>query len=389
MRLSWSRINAYRRCPMAFRLEYLDKAPKVVPDYVKDGNISHKFLEAVLDGSFLASPPRPADEVVDELRASGDHDKVPERIMDVAADVVGRIEIPDGPGARAWVEQRIYLDGAGRLCDPGDDPAFMAIVDYMMLADSGRTLYVRDWKTGYGEGDPATDLDQVTLYGHAAMALLRAEGLPEPEQIVVAIDRVLKPSASREATITPLEAERRFVELVVDLGGEIIQAEEFESCLGEQCGTCMVRKSCPAYRELAEGAEVAPRTWDTPAAAFQAMKLYEALAKDAREAAMAMLEAGEDATAAAGKRVGIKTTKAIKLDPALAFAALERAGVADEEIIARASISKTAVQRLVKDRDMAAAIVEECTSKIDERNQLVLENIEDKEAGVIDGLDGW
>ena len=200
-RLSWSQVDRYTRCPMAWWLSRRRK-PEFVPSALKFGTAIHKataaYYEAIRDGCHLG-----ADELLQVYESawaapeqakirfgkgeneSGLHNMA-QRML---AAFVGSVE----PGEVLAVEQSLAVGIT-------DDILLNAVVDLLEYRDGA--FIITDWKTSRGEPSTSFSGEQLLLYCDA----LQEVGLIPPDSEVRLAYGVLRKLKSRGEYVTvPVE----------------------------------------------------------------------------------------------------------------------------------------------------------------------------------------
>jgi RecB family exonuclease len=239
LRLSFSRVETYRQCPLKFRFAYVDHLPGEPSPQLSWGSSIHAALEAWWDQKLPQPPPVETllsalyDHWDDEGFAGMDRDEKV-RWYRHAQDVLRRHHArhADRYVPAVATEQWFSLD-------LGDDVEVVGSIDHVARTPSGG-IGVVDWKTNR----KAKTREQVAGSLQLAVYALAAERLWGHRPEWVALDFVVpgvRVSVPRERIDT--EAAARAVR---DVAGRI-RAGAFEPAPSKLCGWCDFRGRCPAF----------------------------------------------------------------------------------------------------------------------------------------------
>jgi RecB family exonuclease len=240
VRLSFSRVDTYRTCPLKFRFGYVDELPSRPGPELSWGSSLHAALEAWWDQK-LPDPP-PVDVM---LRALYDHwddtgfqgMERPEKLRwyQHAQDVLRRHHerfaaayVP-AVACEEWFE-----------LDLGRNVQVVGSIDLVTRTEGGG-IGIVDWKTNRR----AKNRQQVAASLQLAIYALAARHLWGLDPDWVALDFVVpgvRVSVDREAI--DLQAAVRAVHEVADA----VRAERFEPTPNRLCGWCDYRSACPAFQ---------------------------------------------------------------------------------------------------------------------------------------------
>jgi putative RecB family exonuclease len=246
LRLSYSRVDTYERCPLKFRFRYIDKLPSRPGPDLSWGSAIHAALEAWWDRKLPEPPPV---EVM--YRALYD------RWDDTGFDGMEREEkLKWYRHARTILARHHELYARDYLpavaceqwfeLDIGDDVAVCGSIDHVARTPGGG-LGIVDWKTNrraQSRGDVANSL-QLAVYTLAARELWGKE----PEW--VALDFVV-PGVRVTVERDQIDVDGALTRLhdVADM----IRAEAFDPAPSRLCDWCDYRAVCPAFE--GEGPDV-------------------------------------------------------------------------------------------------------------------------------------
>jgi RecB family exonuclease len=247
LRLSFSRVDTYRTCPLKFRFGYVDKLPSAPSPHLSWGSSIHAALEAWWDSKLPAAPPVEVllQGLFDGWDDSGfaDMDRT-EKLQWYAhaQDVLRRHHERYAPTYVPAVATEEWF-----AIDLGDDIEVVGSIDHVArTADGG--IAIVDWKTNR-KAKPAKYVKgslQLAIYALAARELWGQD----PEW--VALDFVVpgvRVTVPREEIDT--EAALRTIR---DVAGRI-RAEAFGPTPTKLCGWCDYRSLCPAFE--GDGPDVA------------------------------------------------------------------------------------------------------------------------------------
>jgi RecB family exonuclease len=153
--LSPSRLEAWDRCPAAYRFEYVLRLPQPVADQRPRllGLLAHGLLEAYLrdtQATGTPAPPEHLDALAQELLARGAVPEATASLMREAAALISpwlaQWTIPvDGLVA---IEQPLAVDAGGRLAEWQAPGVFIRGRLDLVCVDAGRAT-ILDWKSGW------------------------------------------------------------------------------------------------------------------------------------------------------------------------------------------------------------------------------------------------
>ncbi|HEX6255050.1 MAG TPA: PD-(D/E)XK nuclease family protein [Euzebyales bacterium] len=239
IRLSFSRVDTYERCPLLFRFRYVDKLPSTPSPDLSWGSAIHAALE-VWWSQKLPTPP-PVEVLYRALyehwedTGFADMDRETKLVWyRHARDVLARHHERYAADYRPAVACEQWFE-----LDLGDGVAARGSIDHVARTASGG-LGIVDWKTNRrarSRSEVASSL-QLAIYTLAARELWGRE----PEW--VALDFVvpgLRVTVDR-AEIDVDAALERFREVA-----RSIAAQDFDPSPSPLCGWCDYRGVCPAF----------------------------------------------------------------------------------------------------------------------------------------------
>jgi len=246
IRLSFSRVDTYERCPLLFRFRYLDKLPSTPGPDLSWGSAIHAALE-VWWSQKLPSPP-PVEvlyrALYDHWEDTGFADMDRERKLEWyrhARDILTRHYDMYAPDYRPAVACEQWFE-----LDLGDGVAVRGSIDHVARTASGG-LGIVDWKTNRrarNRSEVASSL-QLAIYALAARELWGRE----PEW--VALDFVV-PGLRVSVDRSEIDVDGA-VGRIRDVARRVAD-EQFPASPSPLCGWCDYRSVCPAFE--GEGPDV-------------------------------------------------------------------------------------------------------------------------------------
>ena len=239
VRLSFSRIDAYRTCPRRFRYSYIDRLPGVPGPHLSFGTSIHGALEAFYDRKLPACPSE--DELLgflfDRWDSSGFEGTPREEQLGFyrhAQEVLRRFHRREAPRYRlpaateAWFELPIEYEAV-----------VVGSIDRVDVDDEGR-FHVVDYKTNRKVKDRQRVAEslQLGIYALACRHLYGALPATVALDFVVAGVTIAVPVAEID-----LEGART---AVLDTAAAV-RANAYEPTPNRLCDWCDFRSVCPAW----------------------------------------------------------------------------------------------------------------------------------------------
>ncbi|MDX1657317.1 MAG: PD-(D/E)XK nuclease family protein [Nitriliruptorales bacterium] len=274
VRLSFSRIDTYRRCPAQFRYGYVDRLPGVPAPALSFGTSIHGALEAFYDRK-LPEPPS-EKELLDALYEAWDSSGFGELTRDEqlayyrhAQQVLLRFR------RRAIEDYRLPMATEAWFELPlGDEALVVGAIDRVDVSDDG-DLRVVDYKTNRRVKNRARVAGSLQL----AIYALACEWLYGRLPVSVSLDFVVA-GVEIELPIDDLDLDGARAAAIETARG--VRNEAYEPTPNRLCGWCDFRSLCPAWE--GEGPEaLGPAT-------EHARTLRRRIARDLRE--LREMEAG-------------------------------------------------------------------------------------------------
>ena len=247
LRLSFSRVDMYRTCPLKYRFGYVDELPSVPGPHLSWGSSIHSALEAWWDQKLPEAPP--VEVLLDALYEHWDdegfagmdrEEKI--RWYRHAQDVLRRHHSRFAPTYQPPVTTEQWFE-----LDLGDAITVVGSIDHVARTPSGG-IGIVDWKTNR----KAKTKSQVAGSLQLAIYAMAAHDLWGHDPEWVALDFVVpgvRVTVNRSEI--DVEAARR---RILDVAAKI-RAEVFEPSPSALCNWCDWRNECPAFQ--GEGPDVA------------------------------------------------------------------------------------------------------------------------------------
>ena len=239
IRLSFSRVDTYRSCPLRFRFSYVDKLPTKPSPHLSWGSSIHTAIEAWWDSKLPEPPPvevllRSLYDGWDDSGFAGMPRGEKLKWYGHAQDVLRRHHARHAPtyvpavASEAWFELNL-----------GEDVQVVGSIDHVARTPGGG-LGIVDWKTNRKAKDRrrvAGSL-QLAIYALAARALWGHD----PEW--VALDFVVP---GVRVTVDRAEIDTDAAIATIHEVAARIRAEAFPPTPSALCPWCDFRAACPAF----------------------------------------------------------------------------------------------------------------------------------------------
>jgi len=328
-RVSPSRLEAWDRCPAAYRFEYVLRLPQPIADQRPRllGSVAHALVEAY----------------VREAQATGIRPPL-DRLPALARDLVTRHALPDDAGTAVareaaalvstWlahgalpvehavaVEHALAIDAGGRHVEWDAPDAFLrGRLDLVAL--DGRWATVCDWKSGWVTED---DESLPWAWAPGCYAALLWAWAPRLEAVTIEY-HYLRTGRVARTVFTPADATETLA-WARTIAGRIAEAlaspddpDAFSPRPSTACATCPWVNRCPAGQAALEALDEAPISDDTEARRLAALLLAgEARVGRLRERLRQYLQ-DRDPLALDGVELGFFPTKG-RYDAAAVFRA--------------------------------------------------------------------
>lgn len=247
LRLSFSRVDTYRQCPLKFRFSYVDKLPSEPSPHLSWGSSIHAALEAWWDQKLPEPPPVEFlwqalfDHWDDEgFEGMAREDKL--KWYQHARNVLAQHHQRHAPSFQPAVATEEWFE-----LDLGDDIVVLGSIDHVARTPSGG-IGIVDWKTNRKAKNrkQVADSLQLAIYALAARELWGQD----PEW--VALDFVVP---GVRVTVARDEIDTDAALAAVRETAELVRAELFEPKPSALCPWCDFRALCPAFE--GDGPDVA------------------------------------------------------------------------------------------------------------------------------------
>jgi putative RecB family exonuclease len=333
-RVSPSRLEAWDRCPAAYRFEYVLQLPQPIADQQPRllGTVAHTLLEAYLREALIArTPPAP-----DRLPALAQGLAEPGAVAGASVSLVREALALVTPWLAhqalpldevVAIEHALAVDAAGRLVEWDAADAFLrGRLD--LVAVVGRSAIVLDWKSGWMSED---EEGLRVAWAPGLYAALLWAWAPRLEAVTVEY-HYLRTRRVARAVFTPADAAetlawaRATARRIAQALATPDDPGAFPSRPSTACGTCPWVNRCPAGQAALEALDETPIPDDTEARRLAALLLTgEARVGRLRERLRHYLQDREP-LAVDGMELGFFLTKG-RYDPAAVFRAATEAGV--------------------------------------------------------------
>ena len=282
VRLSFSRIDTYRSCPLRFRFSYIDRLPSAPATYLSFGTSIHTALEAFHDRTLFGMP---SEEdllgfLYDGWDSSGFRREPREvqvreyrRAQEVLRRYHRRVRDDYRPAAETekWFELPV-----------GEHATVVGSIDRIDVDDDGH-YHVVDYKTGR-----LRDRQQVRRSLQLAIYALACEHLFGVRPASVSLDFVV---AGTEVRVPLDEIDLGAARAAVDDTARAVLAEAYDPQPSRLCDWCDHRALCPAWE--GSGPEV---LGPTVVALQQARRAARRAAADVRQLEAAVARVRDDLT---------------------------------------------------------------------------------------------
>ena len=244
MAYSVAKIELFDRCPLAYRLKYIDKMPEVAPEIYLEGRAFHQVAEQYVtwclkhgrttDFNYLAQLER---EKAAELPA-----ELEESFRNMCRTYMGTHLVDFHDADDVLVEERIGIGKDFSPCDYFDNRCFLrGIVDLAVKRNS--TITLTDYKTTWRVPPKTEDEKSLQM---TAYALLIFSVFPDVERIQVVLDYVRYGIEHRFTVDRNREDEIR--ERILSRIERIEKEEQFKARVSTFCEWCPFSYMCPEIK---------------------------------------------------------------------------------------------------------------------------------------------
>jgi RecB family exonuclease len=237
LRLSYSKLNTFRQCPLRYRFTYLDRLPRRPRRLFRAARRIHHALMRWLTYAKQGAPEW-------------------EEVLAAYNDAYGLLHEPELAQSRDYQEgleilREYHAANAGQPCRPVllehkfsvpmGPHVLSGMIDRVDATDSG--YEVIDYKLDR-DLRPQEVVDEDLQLGLYQVALEEGQGI-RPEALTLYF---LRHNIQRTTLRTP-EQTRELSRWVIATGSDIASERRWEPCPGEQCGGCDFRAICPAHTD--------------------------------------------------------------------------------------------------------------------------------------------
>lgn len=235
---SYSRLHTYSACPLQYKLQYLDKLPAPPADPLQLGGALHDYFEAY--GKHCQAMKIETDlSMVNKIRKNILHtlkQPLPDHLVDQYNEMAQKFAEMETLDANILVgiELDIAFTGDWKKCGWMDKKvAFRLKMD--RLYKDGDQAIIRDYKTGYGEGNPF----QMRVYAAGVFTLMPEVLKCETEFSYVGSAHLAKRAFDR-AELPAL------VEEIEEKCARVAEDKVFKPTPGSACQYCAYVGMCTA-----------------------------------------------------------------------------------------------------------------------------------------------
>jgi RecB family exonuclease len=333
-RVSPSRLEAWDRCPAAYRFEYVLQLPQPVGDQRPRllGSVAHALLEEYVQEAIRTGTRPPVGRVDAIAAAVVERSRVPQASAELTRDAAALVT----RWLAQWVapvdhvvavEHALAMDASGRRVEWDSPDAFLrGRLDLVTVA--GQQASVLDWKSGWvSEDDEGLRL----AWAPGLYAALLWAWAPRLEAISVEYHylrtgRVARVGLTRAEAAETLGWARALAARIAAALAAPDDPGAFPPRPSTACGTCPWVNRCPAGQAALEAMDEAPIADEAEARRLAALLLAgEARVGRLRERLRHYLQ-GREPLALDGMELGFFLTKG-RYDPAAVFRAAIEAGV--------------------------------------------------------------
>jgi putative RecB family exonuclease len=333
-RVSPSRLEAWDRCPAAYRFEYVLQLPQPVGDQRPRllGSVAHALLEEYVQEAIRTGTRPPVGRVDAIAAAVVERSRVPQASAELTRDAAALVT----RWLAQWVapvdhvvavEHALAMDASGSRVEWDSPDAFLrGRLDLVTVA--GQQASVLDWKSGWvSEDDEGLRL----AWAPGLYAALLWAWAPRLEAISVEYHylrtgRVARVGLTRAEAAETLGWARALAARIAAALAAPDDPGAFPPRPSTACGTCPWVNRCPAGQAALEAMDEAPIADEAEARRLAALLLAgEARVGRLRERLRHYLQ-GREPLALDGMELGFFLTKG-RYDPAAVFRAAIEAGV--------------------------------------------------------------
>jgi len=328
MAISFSRLDNFERCPLSYKLRYIDKVPEIKGVALDTGSKVHEVLERYLKAIRQMKMPQYDKDLLRDI-ASQYTVEDETSIAGLLSKVDFNEIIPINLMNYSSIELRIAVDESWQPVT-WDSPLgfYRGIIDAIVYNPSRKILYITDWKTNRNLSANPLQLRSYAALAHAVLS----DQLDINEFIVRFY--YLRLGVAKEKSFSPTEILWAMDDLSVRLN-RMLSATEYPPQLNEYCGYCGVRKSCTLYQEAIEKGSEENIPIEEAVIRYE---MSDTIRKDYGKLVKSYVEENGDIDLGEGRRYGLQVTQKRKIDSEkLAFWLRKHPEVDPYEIISRGS----------------------------------------------------
>lgn len=354
---SFSRLDLFGRCPLAYKKIYLDKIPRGTSDALITGSTVHEVVAAYLEHLIQNSL-----DTDWEWAGKQGWTGVPDDVPEIWERFYNNFILPPGMDAPE-VEKRLAFTKNWLPTEFfADDAYFRAVVD--LTYRQGGLAVITDWKSN--RAVPATvekDL-QLRIYGWAVRQTL----YPDAEEILLRL-HFLRYGAEREIMLDPGDLDTVPAELEAKIA--IIEGtKHFDPTPGSFCGWCGMTAHCPVMAQALVPVEVlAPATREQAEKAATLLLTLQNLEKELG-ARLKQWVRDQGAIQVGDLVYGPSIATSYDLDPRAVVQFLLEAGLERETVWPLLNLTKTGLERGLKKlrrQELLGQVLANATAKTTER----------------------
>lgn len=346
---SYSRIERYLKCPLSFKLAYIDKVPMPETPSLRVGSAFHSIAEDFLkkfhsDGFISPDEQRKA---VLSLLEEKEAEMSETEVLDLRTMVDGWFSsfVPESDVEEPEIEMSTAVNREFSPVEWMDPDVFSRLkIDYLYFRNGRKLVVITDWKTDrYLPPQSVIEKSlQLKLYGFFTYILF-----PEVKDVVIRLFYV-KYGVPRTKELDVEEAldvrDRLFS--IID---KIEKDQKFSARVGSHCSYCPFTGVCPFFRRAAEGSGSV--VVNTPKEALELasqLRLLEERQKQIREALKAWVEKN-GRVVVGDTALDFWPEERLSFDPPKVAEILMDSGVPREEVWKVMSVTKTSLNKLKKE----------------------------------------
>lgn len=238
--LSYSRINTYRSCPLMYKFRYISKLPETPSAPLILGAVLHDFFEvyakhcqATKQESDLSAVEKIQKQVLENQK-----NPLPDNLIEIFNKLslkFAEIELLEADRLYSIEEEAAFDKDWKPTNWMAEDVAFRMKMDRLYLNNQEGEAIIRDYKTGYGEGDKF----QMRCYAVGVFNLLSHIKTCWTEFFYV-------PTAYLARTKFTREDLPEFIKEIKNKCEKIFEDKEYKPTPGPACQYCSFVKRCKA-----------------------------------------------------------------------------------------------------------------------------------------------